>query len=382
MPEIPDVLPVLHPVPVRYMPRRGRVERMALAQVTTPVRLTRADPAAFESAMPGRLPDGGSVIHYRIGGRVHAKATTPGPDGRCPDLAVFLSGRETGTRNTQMAMAFAGTPVSAMLSANDAGGRDWPFADVDHRGDPHVFDDARELTFDGTEAARAAVQDFFDRNVRISGRSTVYVDTGGPLYAFSRTRLKDLYYRPSMFPRMRADPADEPSGALTREEAVEFERRRLLAMGIETVDGMPVGGERVHGVPRNAQVGRGVVSDTDTLFANQAPGRLLDMLAPAIRAGSRGPMGEPETRAGIDLLRWMALRGSIGGIPAQEAVEVVEHVREVAMWGMTMRQISDDDIQWLKGLREHCWDWVLPRLRGVTHALADEDVLAIGSLAP
>lgn len=382
MPEIPDVLTVLHPVPVRYLPRRGRLERMGLAQAATPVRLTRAEYGDLGTVMPTRSEAGTPILLSRIDGRVFVNASAAdGPGGRAPDFAAFLLRDAFAPRETIMDQAFGGTPVSARLNGFDGAGRATPLASADCRGFADALAGAGEVIHDGTDAARAALQEFFDGSVRIVGRR-VYVDTGGVLFCQVRGRY-GLAPRSLPFPRLGRTPGETAVGPLTRAEAVE---RRFddLAEYHRFQGGDPPDLAEVEGDFRPTGLGEGVATDTGVLFANKAPGILLDVMAPDARAGTRGDMAHPEARAGIERLRWLSLLGSVGAVGPEGAHAALEHTAEVALWALSMPRLMRDEgaRREIAELRKHCLEWALPRLGRGTARIVPADAEALAGLVP
>jgi len=382
MSEIPDVLPVLHPVPVRFLPRRGRHERLAYARALTQVRLTRVDPSDLRTALPMKLASGMPALFSRIGEGTFLKASAPdGPGARAPDFADFLVTEKALDRETQMQRAFAGTPVSGLFPVHGGDGRPHLLANGDWRGDPDVLRGAGEILHDGTEAARAALQAFFDRSVRIVGRR-VYVETGGPMFVRQLSDREEARFRASAFPRERRRLDESPAGPLTRAEALEGWRVELTEGRRLYYPGEPVTEDEVEAAVPYRGLGTGVRTETALLFANAAPRELLDMMAPAVRAGTRGPLADETTRAGVEHLRWLALLGGIGRIEEDAAHAAVRHVAEVALWAMRMPQVRKEWSKELKLLHDHCRDWILPRLDGARARVDADDVEALGCLAP
>lgn len=312
-----EILTARHPAPVRFLPRRGRIERMAYAQVESPVRVRRI-PA---SAMEGRYqvqPSPESVVDVAlVEGRPFVRVKTLS----LQDLAAYLdcqaSGLYAGLRSGPLACAFAGTPLSALAPMYDDRGQYRPEYQQDFRGHPDALANAGAVTHDGTEAARRDIQDFFERRVRyVDG--AILVDTGGPMVRqVHPSDRKGVPYVVTGTPSLRVYD-DRPLARLTMAEAMQGKgwdgrgRSRPLFRGCE--------------LPPDFH-GKG---DPALDYANMVPRHVVNAIGHLLRGAPREALADPALREAASKVYWMALRGGVGGIHADEIDATLARVSATA----------------------------------------------------
>lgn len=367
----PEVVPVLHPVPMRFLPRRGRYERMTYVQATSPVRLTRVDPETVAPVHPFEDRYGVTVGLAAIEGRPFVRAGAAMDPGA---FAAYLLRSGRTQRTGALEYAFAGTPLSVRHTFSDASDADGYAHDSDFRGYVASVPGDAPVTYDGTAAARSALQGFFDQRVRLVGND-VYVDTGGP--AFTRVwprKGPSGSFRLAAFPNLSRFWDEDATGSCAPDEA------DALA-GAAASSG--AGGDGRAGTPieRRLLALLPPAGDTATMFANQAPGAVFLLIREALYSERRLLITDPVGRGQVARLRWLALEGSLGLIRPGDAGPAIAHVAAMAEWGLGRLRAQ---AQWerLGEVVRHCRERVLPRLADVALPIPGGDAAVLGELAP
>jgi len=307
------VVHVLHPVPVRHVPRGGRKERVSHRRHVTPVRLVEAAPAAFEplarlSGVDVSVP---RMVHAHEGGLWMPLLGHAGKAGASVPAEVLRSWLADQYKGDIFAVPelydfFNRTPVLGRKvqpeGANRAG-------TVLTRGEDFAPGQVAE---DGTDRAERDLRDFLDGNVRICGQE-VMVRCPGLVAGMDPNWLMDR-------PLIVLHPRSNQGRMLCRVDRVA-ELRGFLA--------------RLAGSPEDRRFGHwqmppgidaDLLRDDDLLvYANELPRRTLYHLDVVARRG-----GLPEAVADRygRLNPWLAL-GEVGAIRPEECEAVLGVVQEV-----------------------------------------------------
>lgn len=206
-----------HPVPVRYVPYRGRSEHVSYVRRTTPVELRTLPESEFESVSyrppqealfkqsKGGDRDPELFVH---GGRLWQRLAVFGQSAddrrfsyrnfmKPDDFVAILEGRDPG--QDDFGKHFAQTPLAALMRRAGA----WRGHDLDivSRGGPEPAGMARgRIVADLHGPAEDALRRLFEEEIALVGED-VLVRVAGPLYVHD-SHLGAGGLRVTLFPRM------------------------------------------------------------------------------------------------------------------------------------------------------------------------------------
>ena len=376
------IVPVLHPVPVTYVPRRGRAPRTDLVARVTQVEIAEVSGAETTDVGDLKPPEGNELLQTTLAvksyaGRAWIPLAAPVPDDEAlvrevgfstyPDpgapeaLEAYLSGASAGTVLYGVAADhFSRTPVSAGYAARRAGTGSDPA-----RGMPESRLDGADVVEDGLAAARPALAAHLaEAIIMIDGRAwtrfrpllhprhlgPVGFDVGVGRLAWSQ-HLEQAY-----------DPEDHAEAA-ERWHSLDSSRRRPAAEWIASLRG---------GDPAR-----------DALLHNL--NRLPDVAAQGLRRLAAADVAErgglrDETRTLLSACEDLERRARLGGLGLDDAapaartlVDALRFLRNHDQFHRRRDELGRADT--------YLQRFALPRL----HALSEpdrDDVDALGALAP
>jgi hypothetical protein len=372
---VSDVVSCLHPVPIAYVPRRARLDRLALVETSTSIALTRIDPAEVGGRI-GVRHGRAEIPFHRIDGRLFLRVDEPGTDRDTPSLLRDFARSGSTQRKTLLDLAIAGTPLSAQLGKHDGRGEVAGLGGCDVRGVRPEFLGAHVVRTDPTERCRAGLRAWADANVRLAGDG-LYVDTGGPLYRPSRPGAH-VEFDATPFPRHHADRVRCIRGPFTYAEALEYRARCVEGPGYDP-EGPRTKGEEYYEIAAEPLPGRPEEPGAgERMFLNAIPAFLLDCVAPVMRTADGRDISHLD---GVSI-HAIAMEAAIGMIGQGGLAGIARKLDVVARSCVGIPAIGRLHGERLNLIRAHISDWILPRERERADRLVASDAEALGALVP
>jgi len=349
-----EIIHAVHPIPIRYVPRRGRKERLGFVRAVSPVRLPTATAAEMRLCASIERDRYGAPVHlYESGGRLwtylaHDRSGAP--------VEADYFKRALACSDMDL-LGFHGKPFhrTPLRALETQGSKVFWTAGVE----ADALNVGRSVHAD-PDGARAALARYLEDNVRIVS-DKVFV------------RTEPLAYVVEGRGQLYSSFSGHPSGVdhlllLARldriYELAEFERRLSPEARIGDVR-TP---EHMGWYPR---LDVSLLSDADLLhFGNEAPRKLL--------LAATDPFYRMEEDLGeerMEALRAWTARGSVGTIGPDDLEEVVTLFREGA------RLFGDHPPPFLDRALRYADEIVAPRLLD-RPALVADDADAFADLAP
>lgn len=369
---------ISHPATAIYVPKGARKPACAFVRRETEATLRKARPGDFEPLGPcSDLLKGSERLHRGLGGLwepLQAWGKGLNPNYLKPaEFVAWLRDPEAST-GLHLGMDLGGTPLlAAWTDRFNPWGKDFVRGHRSGRSrgdDPAAVDGAREVKFDGTDAARARVARFLEEDFRLTPHR-VYRRVR-PLVSCQTIRNA---YDPSAitcgFEMQAHGMLTTKYGVPVCPDLAKVAAERWTMPGSLKPGLLKLVADRFEGHASHE-------ADLDAL-ANGLPGFVLDMLwLDRGKAGSADLWERAREKA--EGLRVEAMEGLVGGNAGAEREPLFRRIVE-GLRAVTDAFEDDHRARYLRSCLLYVEEVAMPRIRRGAEA-SQEDVESLGALAP